>query len=154
MDKDRPRQSALRKSRYSACSQIYLITTVTRQRYPVFMDLWTGRIVANELRRLEDEGVAGTLAWVLMPDHLHWLMQLESGDSLSLVMKKLKGRSSRNLNIHMSRKGSIWQSAYHDHAVRREEDLRKLARYIVANPLRAGLATSVRCYSLWDCIWL
>mgnify|MGYP001822694208 CR=1 FL=1 len=154
MDKDRPRQSALRKSRYSACSQIYLITTVTRQRCPVFTDLWAGRIVVNELRRLKDEGDADTLAWVLMPDHLHWLMRLEATMPLSSVVKNLKGRTSRNLNIRMHRKGAVWQSAYHDHAVRREEDLRKLARYIVANPLRAGLATSIGCYSLWDCIWL
>ena len=48
----------------------------------------------------------------------------------------------------------IWQSGFHDHALRREEDLAQLARYIVANPLRAGLAQRVGDYPHWDAAWL
>lgn len=154
MDRDRPHQSALRKSRYSVCNRIYLITTVTSRRDPVFRDFRAGRIVVNEMRSLEVEGRADTLAWVLMPDHLHWLMQLGVGQTLARVIKILKGRSSRILNQNLKRKGAVWQSAYHDHAVRRDEDLNRLARYIVANPLRAGIVTSVGNYPLWDCVWL
>lgn len=154
MDRDRPHQSALRKSRYSVCNRIYLITTVTSRRDPVFRDFRAGRIVVNEMRSLEVEGRADTLAWVLMPDHLHWLMQLGVGQTLARVIKILKGRSSRILNQDLKRKGAVWQSAYHDHAVRRDEDLNRLARYIVANPLRAGIVTSVGNYPLWDCVWL
>ena len=154
MDRDRPHQSALRKSRYSVCNRIYLITTVTSRRDPVFRDFRAGRIVVNEMRSLEVEGRADTLAWVLMPDHLHWLMQLGVGQTLARVIKILKGRSSRILNQNLKRKGAVWQSAYHDHAVRCDEDLNRLARYIVANPLRAGIVTSVGDYPLWDCVWL
>ena len=154
MDRDRPHQSALRKSRYSVCNRIYLITTVTRRRDPVFQDFRTGRIVVNEMRSLETEGRADTLARVLMPDHLHWLMQLGVGQTLARVVRILKGRSSRILNQHLKRNGAVWQSAYHDHAVRRDEDLNRLARYIVANPLRAGIVASVGDYPLWDCVWL
>ena len=154
MDTDRPHQSALRKSRYSVCNRVYLITTVARQRKTVFSDLAAGRIVVNELRRLEDEGAADTLAWVLMPDHLHWLMQLGQGKTLAGVVKKLKGRSSRSLNRYLCSSGTVWQPAYHEHAVRHDEDINRLARYIVANPLRAGIVTSVGNYPLWDCVWL
>ena len=154
MDRDRPHQSALRKSRYSVCNRIYLITTVTSRRDPVFSDLLAGRIVVNEMRSLEEGGSADTLAWVLMPDHLHWLMQLGAGQTLAGTVKTLKGRSSRSLNRYLCREGAVWQSAYHDHAVRRDEELNRLARYIVANPLRAGIVASVRDYPLWDCAWL
>jgi REP element-mobilizing transposase RayT len=154
MDRDRPHQSALRKTRYSVCNRVYLITTVTSRRDPVFSDLWAGRIVVNEMRRLEEEGSADSLAWVIMPDHLHWLMQLGAGQTLEGAVKTLKGRSSRILNQHLQRNGAVWQSAYHDHALRRDEDLNRLARYIVANPLRAGIVASVRDYPLWDCVWL
>ena len=41
-----------------------------------------------------------------------------------------------------------------NHAVRVEEDVRQIARYIVANPLRAGLVRDLGEYSLWDCAWL
>ena len=154
MDRDRPGHSALRKSRYSVCNRIYLITTVTSRRDPVFRDFRAGRIVVNEMRSLEVEGRADTLAWVLMPDHLHWLMQLGVGQTLARVIKILKGRSSRILNQNLKRKGAVWQSAYHDHAVRRDEDLNRLERTIVAPPLRAGIVTSVGKYPLWDCVWL
>ncbi|MFP3408382.1 transposase, partial [Pseudomonas sp. SIMBA_065] len=48
----------------------------------------------------------------------------------------------------------IWQPGYQDHALRREERLVHVARYIVANPLRAGLVKSVRDYPHWDAVWL
>ena len=40
------------------------------------------------------------------------------------------------------------------HAVRREEDIRALARYIVAKPLRAGLVEWTGDYRLSDAVWL
>jgi hypothetical protein len=48
----------------------------------------------------------------------------------------------------------VWERAYHDHALRREEDVVGLARYIVANPIRAGLATRVCDYPFWNAVWL
>jgi putative transposase len=51
-------------------------------------------------------------------------------------------------------KKAVWQTAYHDRAIRQEEDLEGIARYIVANPLRAGIVSSVRDYALWDAKWL
>jgi len=48
----------------------------------------------------------------------------------------------------------LWQKGYFDRALRREEDLKAMARYIVANPLRAGLVEHIGQYPLWDAIWL
>jgi len=48
----------------------------------------------------------------------------------------------------------IWQPGFHDRALRRQEDLRAVARYVVANPIRAGLAETVGDYALWDACWL
>ena len=48
----------------------------------------------------------------------------------------------------------VWQRGFYDHAIRREENLRNVARYIVANPLRAGLVQQIGDYPLWDAIWL
>ena len=76
-----------------------------------------------------------------------WLMTLRSGE-LPGVMRLLKGRTAHAIG------SPIWQPNYHDHAVRRDEDLRVLARYIVANPLRAGLVERIGDYPWWDSIWL
>ena len=114
-----------------------MVTTVTAGRFPVFRDMFLGRGVVREMMRLREDGLAASLAWVVMPDHLHWLLVLGDGVDLSRVVQLLKGRSARRVNQIQRRKGPLWQRAFYDHAVRKDEDVRKLARYIVANPMRA-----------------
>jgi hypothetical protein len=58
------------------------------------------------------------------------------------------------INRHLNRAGSVWQKTYYDHAVRKDEDIKGISRYIVANPLRAGLVHDIGDYPLWDAIWL
>jgi REP element-mobilizing transposase RayT len=137
----------LRKGRVSQSGVAYHITTVTQNRIPCFSSLDNGRKVVRQLMALQAEGRAETLCYALMPDHLHWLMVLQKG-KLSEVVQLLKGRSAHAIGQ------AVWQANYFDHAVRQDEDLRKLARYIVANPLRAKLAERIGDYSLWDAVWL
>ncbi len=52
-------------------------------------------------------------------------------------------------NIHQASpddKSSLWQKSYYDHILRREEDASQVVRYILENPIRAGLAASVDEY--------
>jgi REP element-mobilizing transposase RayT len=106
------------------------------------------------MRRLEQQGLLESLAWVLMPDHLHWLFRLDADAQIASIMRRLKGVTARKINQRLVRGGSVWQSAYYDHAVRQDEDLRAVARYIIANPLRAGLVEQIGEYPLWDAVWL
>ena len=94
------------------------------------------------------------LAWVLMPDHVHWMVQLGTKTSLSHSVNRLKSASARRLNQYLGREGSVWANAFHDRALRREDDLKAMARYVVANPLRAGLVEKVGNYPFWDAVWL
>ncbi|MBB6154280.1 REP element-mobilizing transposase RayT [Pseudomonas sp. JAI115] len=142
----------LRIGRYSEQNRIYLLTTNTARRQPVFSDIELGRLVASQFRVAEAMGFANSLAWVVMPDHFHWLIELKRG-SLSELMQRTKSLSTKAVNLSTGRKTSLWQSGFHDRALRREEDLVKLARYIVANPLRAGLVQKLGDYPLWDAIW-
>jgi len=137
----------LRKGRWSAPGQIYHVTACTSHREPVFARLRSARILINVLKRESSLGTAQTLAFVVMPDHLHWLMQLEDED-LSRVVGRIKSLSAREIGR------PIWQSGFHDHALRREEDIRSIARYIVANPVRAGLVDDIGLYPHWDAIGL
>ena len=144
----KPHSCDLRAGRYSEPDRIYQITTVTQQRIPWFRDLQKARRVVMCLREAEHRGLAETLAYVLMPDHLHWLMRLGRDDDISSVVRGVKSTSAHRAGHR------IWQSGFHDHAVRREEDLVKLARYVVANPLRAGLVSKFGDYPHWDAVWL
>jgi putative transposase len=106
-----------------------------------------------ELRKAHDQSCVESIAWVVMPDHFHWLVQLQSG-SLAEVIGGIKARCTQAVNQKTGRQGALWQSGFHDRAIRDDEDLLPFARYIVANPLRAGLVKKIGDYPLWDACWL
>jgi REP element-mobilizing transposase RayT len=120
----------------------------------VFSDYRLGRLVVASLRFLHDRGDVQSLAFVVMPDHLRWLFVLQGPRPLDRVVAALKRESAREINRRLGRSGRcLWQAGYFDRAIRDDEDLQAIARYIVANPLRAGLCASVRDYPLWDAVW-
>ena len=143
----------LRRGRFSETGRPYLVTTVTLGRYPYFADLCAARVLVQEMRRSDETGLTQTLAWVVMPDHLHWLFSLHELP-LSVVMRQVKSRTAVRMNQRLGRRGTVWQRGYHDHAIRRDEDIVAAARYIVANPLRSGLAGHIGDYPHWDAVWL
>ncbi|CAA6800378.1 MAG: Transposase and inactivated derivatives [uncultured Thiotrichaceae bacterium] len=144
----------LRKGRYSEMNREYFITTVVNNRRPVFRDFRFARLLVSNLRQWEKTQELQIQAWVIMPDHLHLLVTQTGTTDLSTMIKQLKGVSSRNLNQALNRKGTFWQPGFYDHALRKEEDRKQIARYIVANPLRAGLVHTIGEYPHWDSIWL
>lgn len=148
--------SALRKGRYSASGQAYLVTTVTDARRPLFSEMWAARLVINAMRYHAGQGHIEPLAYVLMPDHMHWLFVLQEPLSLSKLMASVKGYSAKQINRRLAECDgkTVWQPGYHDHAVRQDEDLRSMARYVIANPIRAGLVKDIGDYPHWDAVWL
>ena len=95
-----------------------------------------------------------TWCWVAMPDHFHWLFELSAGADLSSTVQKAKSLTARCLRKSGSVAGPVWQRGFHDRAIRKDENLRAAARYVIANPLRAGLAESIGDYPFWDAAWL
>ncbi len=89
-----------------------------------------------------------------MPDHVHWLLELAERGSLSSIVQQCKSVSAHGINKHLNRRGKVWQAGFHDHALRTEESLIAAARYIVANPIRAGLCDRIEEYPHWDAIWI
>ena len=143
-----PHQKNLRKGRYSSDNQIYHITTTTLNRAPIFKDFSTARLMMHILKKSDELNNTSTLALVIMPDHIHWLFQLHQKQSLSKLIQGIKSISARAYG------NPIWQAGYYDHAIRKDEDIVNIARYIIANPLRAGLVKRVGDYPHWHAIWL
>ncbi|HMY00827.1 MAG TPA: transposase [Agitococcus sp.] len=144
----------LRKGRYSQIEGEYFITIVLAQRTPLFTDFNLARCFVKELAHSQKTQQGEWLAWVVMPDHFHGLLRLHQG-TLSTFIKNLKGRSAKLINEYRGIKGqSVWQSNFYDHALRQAEDRLQIARYIVANPLRAGLVSNVAHYPHWDSMYL
>lgn len=133
---------------------VYHVTVVTRRRQRYFEPFAAACTAARTFTDGKSLGQATLLAWVLMPDHAHWLLQLGDGEPLPVVVGRMKSRSARAVNRLRGEKRPVWASAYQDQALRSDEDLRSAARYIVANPLRAGLVKSVSDYPFWDAAWI
>ncbi|WP_217476983.1 REP-associated tyrosine transposase [Stutzerimonas stutzeri] len=149
----KPGARSLRRGRYSEPGRIYLVTAVTQAREPHFTDWGFGRLVVDQMRAADTDGGLRSLAFVVMPDHFHWLFELGE-QRLDAVVMRVKSRSAKAVNASLRRSGQLWQRGFHDRAIRREDDIRAIARYVIANPLRAGLVQRVGDYPLWDAVWL
>ena len=149
----RPNSHLLRHGRVSEKGRAYLITAVVHKRCQIFANWRLGRLLVAELRRAHEQEWVNSIAWVVMPDHFHWLVQLEQC-TLAHLMQATKSRSTLTINQALRREGAFWQTGFHDRAIRDGEELLPYARYIVANPLRAGLVKKIGDYPLWDACWL
>ena len=144
----------LRIGRASDPGRIYLVTFCTAGRATLFADQTSARAFVRALNARELLRQSLLFCWVLMPDHWHGLVELGGADSLSTLVGRIKGSTSRAVNVSRAASGQVWARGFHDHAVRRDEDVVSLARYVVRNPVRAGLARRVGEYPFWDAVWL
>ena len=145
---------ALRKGRVSITGQAYVVTTVTHDRRQIFSGFDIACAASKTLSTPRLWPDAKLLAWVLMPDHVHLLIELGQREPLALVVQRVKSITATVLRRFPDMPDRIWQRGYHDHAIREVEDMKAAARYLVANPLRAGLAKDIGAYPFWDAIWL
>ena len=143
-----PHSRDLRLGRFSQAEQIYLLTLVSKDRSAAFGNFSAARQVVKTMHQASVASVAETLAFVVMPDHVHWLLRLLGTVSLGEAVRLFKAKVSLVLGY------SAWQRGFHDHALRRDEDLVSVARYIVANSVRAGLVRRIGDYPHWDATWL
>jgi REP element-mobilizing transposase RayT len=149
-----PGNQALRRGRASIPNHIYLVTTVAHERNRIFEDFDAACLASKTLTTPELWPDGKLLAWVLMPDHLHLLVELGDNEPLSRVIQRVKSVTASALHRHSGLPSSIWQRAYHERALRQSDDIRTAARYVIANPLRAGLVTAIGAYPFWGAIWM
>lgn len=147
--------AALRRHRASLAGQTYHLTSATAFRRRLFTQFEAASAAAGAFASACRSGGAELVAWVLMPDHAHWLVELGEGAVLSDVANRLKSASARAVNAATGCAGrQVWAPGYHDHALRRDESVRGVAAYIVANPVRAGLVASPLEWPYWDARWI
>lgn len=85
---------------------------------------------------------------------MHILLTLGQTESLPHLMARVKA-----VTAGVARKAAplalpVWAAAFHDHALRQGEAVRSAANYVIANPVRAGLATDIGAWPYWSADWL
>jgi REP-associated tyrosine transposase len=140
----KPRPARLRGHSYVGASR-YHVRTSTFERHAAFAEPDTVATVKAQLLRESEQQYFAILAYCFMPDHVHVLLEaLDERASLCALVRRWKQASGF---WYAKRHGrTLWQSGYFDRVLRREETTQLIANYIVANPIKAGLATRVGEY--------
>lgn len=147
----RPVHAAGRRPRAGqACHLSFTI----RGREPLFRDFSAACAMATCLHESTLAADGRMLAWVVMPERVHCLFQPGAQRPLHVAVTAFKSGSARRVNHALGRTGALWERAWDDHPLRSDEDLRSVARCIVANPLRAGLVRRIADYPFWNAVWL
>jgi hypothetical protein len=85
------------------------------------------------------------LAYCFMPDHLHLLVEsLTENADLRRFISAAKQMTGYTFSRAAGQR--LWQMGFYDHVLRDDEKTVAVVRYILANPIRAGLATAIGGY--------
>lgn len=106
-------------------------------------------VVRNALFHFDGKRYA-LAAWCVMPNHVHVVVEPFAGkqfrDStfvqhaeLPNILHSWKSFTSKEANKLLRRSGEFWQAEYYDHLIRSEADFRHAVRYVLENPINAGL---------------
>lgn len=106
------------------------------------------RVVADSLLHFDGERY-DIERFVIMPNHVHVLLQMRCEFLLRRELRNLLQYSAREVNQLTGRTGSLWQTEPFDHLVRSEAQFEYLQKYIDENPLKARLREGE--YTLYHC---
>lgn len=98
----------------------------------------------TEAIHYRDGKVYDLVAFCIMPNHVHLIcnpLEKEKDNFYSLpeILHSLKGHTARHSNLILRRSGSFWQDESYDHIIRDESELERIIKYVLYNPVKAGL---------------
>ena len=91
------------------------------------------RIVTESLRYVGGKSCQ-LHAYAVMPNHVHVLMEVFEGESVTQIVGNVKKFTARRINVLLGRSGKVWQREVHDRIVRSEAHYFRSVRYIAYNP--------------------
>ena len=78
-------------------------------------------------------------AAVIMPTHVHALLEPIDGNNISQILKGIKGASAREANKLLNTRGAFWFDESYDHIVRSLKQYHRFQNYITQNPTKSNL---------------
>jgi len=95
-------------------------------------------LVQDALLHFDDERYR-LLAWCLMPNHVHAVVELLQGHRLGSVLHSWKSFAANKANAMIGRTGPFWDDDYFDRYRRDESHLEQTINYVEQNPVKAKL---------------
>ena len=141
----------LRKGRQSISGFYYYLTVCTVNKKLLLANAEASDIIFKSCDWLEANERLEWFCVVVMPDHIHAVIQLGSKQTLPRLMQSFKSFTAKEINARLGRRGSLWQATYYEHGIRRDESLKAIIRYCYQNPVRRGLVKVAKDYPYWRC---
>jgi REP element-mobilizing transposase RayT len=137
---DRPWRKRIRlpAAAYLEGGSAWHVTIGTQNRADqVFTNQEVARAVARTIETRCAARGAGLDLYCLMPDHCHLIIQVRSTGLIDIIgdVKSCTTRAWWN----QGNRGRLWQRSFYDHGLRTERDYTETIRYILENPVRAGI---------------
>jgi putative transposase len=123
----------------------YSLTFCTHHRERIFTESASVELVLSQFLRASTEEKFSVIAYCFMPDHVHFLVEGLSPDAdCRRFIRRAKQYAGYEFSKDRHRR--LWQPWGYEHVLRDEEQTAVVARYILENPVRAGIAKTVLDY--------
>jgi len=121
------------------------VTISTKGKQKIFSHQHLTEDFVALLRIICAENNIPLYAYCIMPDHVHLLLSASETKGISDFVREIKSLSTRIAWQH-GYGGSIWQRSFYDHFLRQDENCKRVANYIVHNPVRDGVVEHWKDY--------
>jgi REP element-mobilizing transposase RayT len=124
------------------------IESVLRERIEAYLDQGFGKcnlrnpVIASMVQSallFNDDKKYKLLSWVIMPNHIHFMLMPLYPHKLSEIIYSIKSYTAHEANKLLNRTGAFWQREYFDRFIRDEDHYRNTFNYILMNPVKAKL---------------
>ena len=159
----------------------YLIATIANRRERLFAGANLAQAAHQDITFYARKFAAISVAHVIMPDHLHWIIHPSPDDFerfvrdecnkgsrsryahaperyyLSKILEYYKRHTAYTVNAHRDARGAqVWQDGFRDDALRTPQAIHAAIRYVALNPVKAQLADRPEDYpyAAWNADWL
>ncbi|MGH9314192.1 MAG: REP-associated tyrosine transposase [Vicinamibacterales bacterium] len=123
----------------------YFLTFATHQRRQHFTDEEVVSLIWSQFLRAARDSGFEIPAFCFMPDHVH-LVALGTSDTSDLLAFIRRAKQLSGYYFSRRCKQRLWQPDGYEHVLRDNEATGAVIRYIVANPVRAGLVSRLEAY--------
>lgn len=117
----------------------YFVTFNTKEKRPFFNDPVLAAQLLSVIIRARLEMGFCVYGFCIMPEHVHFMVQPVYEISLTDIVRSIKGRMTPIFRRYRP-KTTLWQRGYVEKIIVDDKEFHDILRYIIRNPVKAGLA--------------
>jgi putative transposase len=132
-----------RRNKTGNPSDHFFFSIVTQDRKPWFNNPDINDLVFAIMKSAEAKSGFEFDAWVILPDHLHWMIMAGTADYSKAIWAFKRGVTAEMKKKDLVHKGeTFWQERFWEHTIKDDDDYRRHVDYIHFNPVKHGYVKS------------